>query len=269
MFKHYALVLEYLGTNYCGWQRQNHSTTVQENLEKALSIIANEPITVVCAGRTDTGVHATAQVVHFATKALRDTKAWVFGVNAHLPKDIKVSAVFKVTANFSARFTALYRRYQYVIYQNKTSSAIWHDRTVWINQALDIDNMNVASRDLLGEQDFSAFRSSQCQSFSAMRNVHHAYFKQYGKFIIFDIQGNAFLHHMVRNIVGSLLEIGLHKKPVNWMCELVKARDRAQAGITVPAHGLYLVEVGYPDGFNIKAFQAVPFIDTNLCNTAF
>lgn len=259
MLKHYALVLEYAGNNYCGWQRQNHSDSVQERLEKALSIIANEPIEVVCAGRTDTGVHATAQVVHFSTFAIRQAKAWVLGVNAHLPSDINVFDVYEVTADFSARFSALYRRYQYVIYQNKTASALWHNRVTWINQALDLKAMNAACAYLLGEQDFSSFRSSQCQSTSAKRNIQHAYFTQYGQFIIFDIQGNAFLHHMVRNIVGSMLEVGLGKKSPDWIKALINAKDRTQAGVTAPPQGLYLMELGYPQALNIIACQQVPF----------
>ena len=260
MLNHYSLVLEYAGTNYCGWQRQNHSDSVQGRLENALTIIANEPIHVVCAGRTDTGVHALAQVVHFSTTASRQMKAWVLGINAHLPSDINVSYVYEVDSNFSARFSALYRRYQYVIYQNKTSSALWHNRTTWINQTLDIAKMNLASEYLLGEQDFRSFRSSQCQSISTNRNIQHAYFRQYDKFIIFDIQGNAFLHHMVRNIVGSILEVGLGKKPYDWINALIIAKDRTKAGVTSPSHGLYLVEVGYPQAITINARQEVPFI---------
>ena len=265
MLKHYALVLEYAGTNYCGWQRQNHSDSVQERLEKALSIIANEPIEVVCAGRTDTGVHAMAQVINFSTSAIRQEKAWVLGVNAHLPNDINVSAVYEVDERFSARFSALYRRYQYVVYQSKTSSALWHERVTWINQSLDISKMNAACTYLLGEQDFSSFRSSQCQSVSAKRNIHHAYFIKHGQFIIFDIQGNAFLHHMVRNIVGSMLEVGLGKKSPDWInALLIGVKDRTQAGVTAPPQGLYLIEVGYPRALDVIACQEVPFKNNNM-----
>ncbi|WP_440683235.1 tRNA pseudouridine(38-40) synthase TruA [Cysteiniphilum halobium] len=259
MQKHYALVLEYAGTSYCGWQRQKHSKSVQECLEKALSIIANESIEVICAGRTDAGVHATAQVIHFTTSVVRQEKAWVLGVNAHLPSDINVSHVYEVDIDFSARFSALYRRYQYVIYQSKTPSALWHKRTTWMNQVLDLNKMNTACTYLLGEQDFSSFRSSQCQSTSVHRNIHHAYFTQHAQFIIFDIQGNAFLHHMVRNIVGSMLEVGLAKKPHDWIKELIVAKDRTQAGITASPQGLYLIEVGYPKELGVIAYQEVPF----------
>ncbi|WP_192485275.1 MULTISPECIES: tRNA pseudouridine(38-40) synthase TruA [Cysteiniphilum] len=264
MLRHYALVLEYAGTNYCGWQRQNHSDSVQERLEKALSIIANEPIEVVCAGRTDTGVHAMAQVINFSTSAIRQEKAWVLGVNAHLPNDINVFAVYEVDERFSARFSALYRRYQYVIYQNKTSSALWHERVTWVNQSLDISKMNAACTYLLGEQDFGSFRSSQCQSVSAKRNIHHAYFIKHGQFIIFDIQGNAFLHHMVRNIVGSMLEVGLGKKSPDWINALIGVKDRTQAGVTAPPQGLYLIEVGYPRALDVIACQEVPFKNNNM-----
>ena len=260
MLKYFALVIEYKGTSYCGWQRQNHSDSVQKYVEKTLSIVADEVITVVCAGRTDAGVHATAQVVHFSTNAVRTKKSWMLGVNSHLPIDIKVSEIYEVSSNFSARFSALYRRYQYVIYQNKTSSALWHAHTTWINQKLDLKLMNEASHFLLGEQDFSAFRSSKCQSMSSDRNIHHAYFKQYGKFIVFDIKGNAFLHHMVRNIMGSLVNIGLRKKRACWIKTLIALKDRTKAGITVRPEGLYLVAVGYPSELGIDAYQAVPFI---------
>ncbi|WP_116963396.1 tRNA pseudouridine(38-40) synthase TruA [Fastidiosibacter lacustris] len=260
MLQHYALVLEYCGTKYSGWQRQIHSKSVQEVLENALSQIANQKIQVVCAGRTDAGVHATAQVVHFSTTAVRKLQAWVLGTNAHLPNDIKISCAYQVDVNFSARFSALYRRYQYVIYQHKTSSALWYERSTWFNQNLDILGMNEACQYLLGEQDFSVFRSSQCQSLSTNRNIHHAYFTQKNAFIIFDIQGNAFLHHMVRNIVGSMLEVGLSKRTPQWIQTLIAKKDRTLAGQTAPAQGLYLIEVGYPEHLGIKAYQYVPFI---------
>ncbi|WP_119343229.1 tRNA pseudouridine(38-40) synthase TruA [Facilibium subflavum] len=251
--KNYALIIEYHGKNYSGWQRQSHVISVQGCLEKALSSIANAPVEVVCAGRTDAGVHATAQVVSFKTHALRDINAWYMGVNSLLPKDIKVIDVYEVDENFHARFSAVYRRYNYVIYQQKGNSALWDEHSTWVPFALDIKAMNEACYALLGEQDFSAFRSSQCQSHSVYRNIHHACFTQFGQFIIFDIQGNAFLHHMVRNIVGSMLEIGQHIKPVDWIKTLLQGKDRTQAGKTAPAQGLYLVEINYPDKFGVKA----------------
>lgn len=260
MKKFYALIFEYAGSNYCGFQYQKHSKSIQEHLEKALSVVANESIKIICAGRTDTGVHALAQVAHFITKAERQHKAWTFGVNYYLPPDIKVLKVYEVKENFSARFSALYRRYQYVFYIERVNTALWYKRVKWINKNLDIEQMNLASKYLLGEQDFSCFRSSQCQSSSAYRYIHHAYFKKYGKFVVFDIKGNAFLHHMVRNIAGSMLEVGFQKKPKSWIKELILSKDRTKAGITVSPEGLYLVEIGYPKNFDIVACQNVPFI---------
>lgn len=251
--KHYALVIEYQGSNYCGWQKQTHSLGIQAVLEKALSAVADESVTLICAGRTDAGVHATSQVASFKTKAVRDNKAWLKGTNASLPEDIKIRAVYSVFDDFNARFSALYRRYQYLIYQDQSNTALWHQHSLWIDRKLDIEKMNHACRYLLGEQDFSAFRSSQCQSHSSKRNIHHACFKTYGRWLVFDIQGNAFLHHMVRNITGSMLKVGLGEQEPIWMQDLLKAKDRTIAGKTAPAKALYLVEVGYPEKTKVVA----------------
>ncbi len=250
---YYALVLEYHGESYCGWQRQSHSPSVQASLEKALSQIADESIEIICAGRTDTGVHALAQVVHFCTNVKREDKAWLIGVNSLLPKDIKVSKLYHVDKDFSARFSATHRRYQYIIYNNPVSSAVFFKNATWVKEKLNLERMNEACRYLIGEQDFTTFRSSQCQSHTAMRNIHHAYFKRYGEFVIFDIQGNAFLHHMVRNITGSMLKIGMGLYNPDWMQVLMKIKDRTKAAETAPATGLYLVEVGYPESTKVRA----------------
>ena len=250
---YYALVVEYFGQNYCGWQRQSHSPSVQVQIETALSQIAGQEIEVVCAGRTDTGVHATAQVVSFATTVTREDKAWVLGVNSLLPKDIKVRDLKRVTSDFSARFSATYRRYNYLIYKNKVSSALWYEHSTWVNRKLNITAMNQACKYLIGEQDFSSFRSSQCQSNTAFRNIHHAFFDTFGDFVVFDIQGNAFLHHMVRNIVGSLLKVGHAEKDPQWIKELLMQKDRTKAASTAPAQGLYLVEVDYCAHMNVHA----------------
>ena len=224
-------------------------------LEQALSQIADHPIDTICAGRTDSGVHATAQVVSFETTAKRPDKAWQFGVNALLPADIKIIAVHPVDKNFNARFSALYRRYNYVFYQHHTSSALFSGHNTWLPYPLNIDTMNQACQYLLGEQDFSSFRASQCQSRSTHRDIHHAFFKQNGKYIIFDIQANAFLYHMVRNIIGTLIEVGLGKQPPKWIATLLQQKDRTKAGKTLPAQGLYLVGVGYPTAYKISAIN--------------
>lgn len=259
MIGYYALVIEYDGSAYCGWQRQSHSPSVQAVVEEALSKIANHSIEVVCAGRTDTGVHATAQVVNFSSSASRTISAWLNGVNAHLPKSIKVTDVVAVDPCFSSRFSAEYRRYNYVILQRQSSSPLFENRAVWERRVLDLDAMNTACQYLLGEQNFSAFRSSQCQSHSPNRYIHHAFFQRRGDFVIFDIKGNAFLHHMVRNIMGSMLAVGLGEQAPEWIASLIANKDRTQAGKTAPAHGLYLVEVGYPTECGVIASQ--PLMD--------
>lgn len=248
---YYALVIEYYGKAYCGWQKQAHCTSVQGMLEQALSQIANQSIHTICAGRTDSGVHATGQVVSFATSTKRPLKAWQFAVNALLPADIKVIAVYDVDKDFNARFSALYRRYNYLIYQRETPSVLLLGHSTWLPYTLDVDVMNKACDYLLGEQDFSAFRSSQCQSQSTHRNIHHAFFKRNGNYIIFDIQANAFLHHMVRNIVGTLIEVGTGKQSPLWIESLLQQNDRKKAGKTSPAEGLYLVGVGYPEKYKV------------------
>lgn len=245
-----ALGIEYDGSHFCGWQMQSHgSRTVQEELEKALSIVADQPIQVVCAGRTDTGVHATGQVVHFDTTAVRQDKAWILGVNAHLPVDVAVVWSCPVDDGFSARFTATARHYRYVILNRRARPAILHNRVCWRHDALDADAMHAAAQVLIGEQDFSAFRSAACQAEHARRCIHYVNVQRKGEYLYIDIQANAFLHHMVRNIVGSLMVVGSGEKPETWIAELLHQRDRTLAGATAPAQGLYLVKVCYPDTY--------------------
>lgn len=254
----YLLQIEYFGKSYCGWQRQSHSPSIQQQLENALSKIANQPIEVVCAGRTDTGVHATSQIVNFYSDADRSLNAWQRGVNALLPKDIKILDIKKVDDSFNARFSAISRTYNYVIYNNPISSPIFAEHSLWENRLLDITKMNQACKYLLGEQDFSSFRSSQCQSNTPFRNIQKAQFTKYGNFIIFEVIGNAFLHHMIRNLVGSLLKVGLGLKSPEWINELLIAKDRTKAAETAKAQGLFFVGVEYPNfSFNqqiIKLF---------------
>lgn len=253
----YAIGIEYSGTHYNGWQKQKHSKSVQPVLEKALSKIANQTITIYCAGRTDAGVHATGQVAHFTTEAYRPDHAWLLGTNANLPADIKLTWIQAVEQDFHARFSALSRHYQYVMFARGASSAFLSNLAVWQHQQLDLKAMNQAAEYLLGEQDFSAFRSSQCQSQSTKRYIEHARFYQKGYFIVFDIVGNAFLHHMVRNIVGTMLEVGVHKRLPDSIQSLMHSKDRTLAGKTAPPHGLYLVGVSYPQVFNIPEAMKV------------
>ncbi|OEZ33893.1 tRNA pseudouridine(38-40) synthase [Francisella endosymbiont of Amblyomma maculatum] len=249
--KNYLLQIEYFGKNYCGWQRQSHSPSIQSELEKALSKIANQTIEVNCAGRTDTGVHATSQIVNFHSDADRPLSAWQRGANALLPQYIKILAVKEVNNDFNSRFTALNRIYNYLIYNSPISSPIFAEHCLWENRELDIDKMNQACKYLLGEQDFSSFMSSQCQSNIPFRNIQKADFIKQGSFIVFEVIGNAFLHHMIRNFIGSLLKVGLGFESPDWIKSVLEARDRTQAAETVKAHGLYFVGVQYPE-FSFK-----------------
>ena len=254
-----ALGIEYDGSQFCGWQMQRHGTrTVQEVVENALSIVADEKIQIVCAGRTDTGVHATGQVVHFDTGACRDEKAWVLGVNAHLPDDVASIWSRNVDDDFSARFTATARQYRYVILNRKGRAATFNNKVTWRHGVIDAEAMHEAAQSLIGERDFSSFRSSACQSEHGWRNIHFVNIHRKDDFIYIDIEANAFLHHMVRNIVGSLLMIGQGEKPVEWMSELIDLKDRNQAGPTAPADGLYLVKVTYPDSYQIPTHYHLP-----------
>jgi len=243
-----ALGIEYNGSEFSGWQMQKHGTrTVQECVEKALSNVANQSVQIVCAGRTDTGVHATGQVVHFECDAPRQEKAWVLGVNTHLPDDVASVWATTVADDFSARFSATARQYRYIILNRLARPAVLSKKVTWKHGAFNVEAMHQAAQALLGEQDFTSFRSSACQAEHAMRNVHWINVSRDGDYIYIDIEANAFLHHMVRNIVGSLIMIGQEVMPITWMADLMQCKDRNQAGPTAPAAGLYLVKVSYPE----------------------
>lgn len=244
-----ALGIEYNGHGYYGWQAQNGLNTIQGSLEQALSSIANESIHLFCAGRTDANVHATGQVVHFDTRAKRHIDAWIWGTNAHLPPSIVVKWAKHVDFHFHARFKATARRYRYIIFNHPIRPAILSQRVTWHYFPLDIDRMHEAGQYLLGEQDFSSFRSAQCNSKTAMRNVTELTVTRKGDFVIIEIEANAFLHHMVRNIVGTLFKIGSHHKDPGWMLEVLHAKSRRVAAETAPADGLYLTKVIYPEPY--------------------
>lgn len=246
-----ALGIEYNGAQYFGWQRQREVKSVQEELEKALSIIAAHPVTIFCAGRTDAGVHGTGQVIHFDTDAKRKTVAWIMGVNAHLPKDIAVRWAQEVTEDFHARFSATARRYRYIIYNSPYRSGILSSGISHYHGELDEQKMHQAGQYLLGENDFTSFRATHCQSNTPWRNLHHLTVKRYGRYVVIDIKANAFVHHMVRNITGSLLAVGLGEQPPQWIEWLLAAKDRKLAAATAKAEGLYLVEVDYPESFQL------------------
>lgn len=249
--KRIAICVEYLGTHYCGWQRQIHCDSVQANVEAALSNIAAQPIAIQCAGRTDTGVHSVGQIAHFETNVERPLIAWVRGVNTKLPGDIRVSWAKSVDDEFHARFSAIARQYRYVIFNREVNSAVLHNRVTWEPAPLDASKMNVAAQSLLGENDYGSFRASACQASHAVREVQSIEVSRKGDMVFIDIQANAFLHHMVRNIAGTLIEIGKGKKPVEWVAELLLAKDRTIAAPTAPASGLYFVNAIYPGEFQI------------------
>lgn len=255
-----ALGIAYDGTAYHGWQRQKRVKTVQAELESALSNIANGAVTVNCAGRTDTGVHATQQVVHFDAIVDRTSKAWIEGTNSQLPDDIAVVWMKSVSSDFDARRSAQARRYLYIISNEKRRSPIGPKLYARFFRPLQPQAMHEAAQALLGEQDFSSFRSAQCQALTPFRNIHSITVKQQGSLIFVDITANAFLHHMVRNIIGVLEQVGAGSKPMDWVEDLLQMKDRSRAGKMAPACGLYLINVKYPDQYQLPDVPELPHL---------
>jgi tRNA pseudouridine38-40 synthase len=255
-----SLVVEYDGTGFCGWQLQAGSKveTVQGALEKALGKVADQPVRVACAGRTDTGVHATHQVAHFDAPTERSARSWLLGGNVNLPDSVVIRGVHPVAKDFHARFSATARRYRYLILNTEVTSALLTDRVTWVRQPLDVENMHEAAQALLGEQDFSAFRAASCQSSTPMRHVDFVEVFRYGDLVVVDIQANAFLHHMVRNIVGALVAVGKGRIPISDIATLLAQGDRNLAPDTASAKGLYLVGVNYPQEFALPAYSPGP-----------
>jgi tRNA pseudouridine38-40 synthase len=243
----YAMGVEYDGANYSGFQSQANPelATIQQNLESAISVVANHPVSIVTAGRTDTGVHATGQVIHFDTESIREDHAWLVGTNSSLPKDISIKWVRKVADDFHARYSARSRRYQYLIFNSPIRSAIWHQKASLIYTPLDEKMMHEAAQVFVGQHDFTSFRSSQCEAKSAVRTIKYINITRLNSFVLIEIEANAFLHHMVRNLAGVLMDIGSGKKEMTWAQEVLDKKDRKYAGITAPPDGLYLVGVGY------------------------
>jgi tRNA pseudouridine38-40 synthase len=255
-----AIGIAYCGTGLEGWQAQPSGRTVQDQLERALSEIAGEPVTVTGAGRTDAGVHACAQVAHFETTAERPDSAWVRGTNALLPEAIAVQWAVPVPGEFHARYSALERSYRYVLYNHPVRPALVTGLAGWFHLPLDVETMHRAAQFLLGERDFSSFRSAECQAKSPVRRMRRADVRANGPYLMFDFTANAFLHHMVRNIVGCLVYVGKGKHPPQWLAELVAARDRKLAAPTFAADGLYLSEVRYEPRWGLPGFpRMMPF----------
>jgi len=255
-----VLGIEYDGSTFCGWQQQLSPSlpTVQQTLQQALSQVADEPVTLICAGRTDRGVHATAQVVHFDCAKFRELKAWVRGGNSLLPATVRVKWALNQHADFHARFSATARRYRYLIYEAKVASAILANKVTHVRSRLDVEAMHLAVQSLLGEHDFSAYRAAGCQANTAHRHITRASVSRRGAFIVLDLQANAFLQHMVRNIAGVLLEIGSGAADTDWAGQLLATKDRSQGGVTAAPDGLYLVGVSYPESFNLPSLAPGP-----------
>lgn len=242
--------IEYDGTAYHGWQSQPHAASVQDTLEHALAQVADAFIRVAASGRTDAGVHAEAQIAHFDTNVERSQRAWTLGTNRYLPDDIAVRWVVPISADFHSRYAAVARDYRYWITDRTAPTALWRNRVHHSHYPLDARAMHAAAQALLGENDFSAFRAAACQSNTPWRNVHHVSVQRCGDdWIRLDIRANAFLHHMVRNIVGSLLEVGQGRRKPEWVAAILAGRDRTQAGMTAPANGLALHRVHYPSHY--------------------
>lgn len=249
----WAAGVEYFGSAYGGWQAQQHVASVQSAVEAALGRIANHTLRVTCAGRTDAGVHAAQQVVHFDSDAARTEHQWILGCNSLLPSDVSLRWVQPVSDEFDARRSAHARHYRYVIHNHRARSALLMNRVAWWPQPLDAEAMHRAAQALLGENDFSAFRSAQCQSHTPMRFMRSITVFRRDDFVVMDVCANAFLHHMVRNLIGSLVEAGWGRQPETWMAQLLAGRDRSRAGATAPPDGLTFIGPEYPAAFDLPA----------------
>lgn len=255
----YALGVEYDGSEFSGWQRLNRAgepgrrseQTVQDALERALAFVADSPISTVCAGRTDAGVHASCQVVHFDSAASREPREWALGTTSRLPESVCVRWCVPVADGFHARFAARARVYRYRILNRSVRPALGRQQLTWVRRPLDAEAMNRSARALLGEHDFSAFRTAHCQAPHARRDLQEIGVRRLDEEVVIDVQANAFLHHMVRNIVGSLLEVGTGERSEHWIAQLLAGRDRTAAGPTAPASGLTFVGPRYPPQWNL------------------
>ena len=253
-----ACAVEYDGSAFSGWQRQDHARSVQGEVEAALSSVADRPVQVSCAGRTDAGVHATWQIIHFDTEAERSERSWVLGGNANLRSDVRLLWTREIQDDFHARFSAQARSYRYVILNRGVASAVLRNQVTWDHRPLDVARMQEGAAHLLGEHDFSSFRAMACQARSPVRTLHRLSIRRSGDYLYLDVEANAFLHHMVRNIAGVLMTVGCGERPPGWVEEILQHRDRKQGGVTAPARGLYLVGVRYPDQYSMPPQGVLP-----------
>ena len=245
--------LEFDGGAYHGWERQRGPPTVQARVEDALSRVANDGVATISAGRTDAGVHALGQVVHFDAPVLREPHAWVMGTNANLPPDVAVLWAAPVPDSFHARFSAVRRHYRYIIFNRPVRTALLRGRASWCYRVLDVSRMQAAADLLVGEHDFTSYRAAGCQARSPIRTVHHLAVSRQGRNVVIDVCANAFLQHMVRNVAGVLIAVGAGERPPGWAGEVLQARDRRRGGVTADPNGLYLVAVDYPARFRLPA----------------
>jgi tRNA pseudouridine38-40 synthase len=247
-----AVGFEYDGTAYAGWQTQQPGVrSVQQEAERALGVVADSPVELTCAGRTDAGVHARLQIAHFDTDAVRPLRGWTLGANSNLPRDISVAWVLPVPSHFHARYSAEARTYRYFIFNRNVRSALAEKRAAQIHRRLDHERMRAGAAALIGEHDFSAFRSSECQARSTIRRLTRLDVERDGDWIVLEVTANAFLHHMVRNIAGLLIAIGQGDQSPGWSREVLESRDRTRGGVTAPAEGLYMWAIDYPAAFGL------------------
>lgn len=261
MTQRWVAGVEYDGRGFYGWQiqRQAGLRTVQECAERALAKIATHPVRVFCAGRTDTGVHAVGQIIHFDTNASRDPRSWLLGANSNMPDDAKFTWMQPVDKAFHARFLATGRSYRYLIHNNPSRSALWHGRCFEWPSKVNLEHLQQAADMLHGWHDFSSFRGKDCQAKTPRKLMRHIAAEKHGPWIVIDIEANGFLHNMVRNIVGTLLEIGTGQRPVSWMQDVLDARQRAAAGQSAPPGGLYFMRADYPEEFGLPVMPRQPF----------
>lgn len=248
----FAAIIEYDGSQFCGWQRQPHAPSVQQQVEQAISTVADVEVGVVCAGRTDTGVHALGQVIHFETHARRTLRSWLLGINANLPPTIVVKSVIPVDDDFHARFSARSRTYRYVIINEPVRSALLANRATWERLPLDESLMQQAAQHLVGEHDFTSYRALGCQAKSPVRQISYLSVERQGSLVSIEVSANGFLHHMVRNLAGVLMSIGKKEHTPSWARQVLEVRDRACGGITAPPQGLYFIKVEYDPRYSIE-----------------
>jgi len=254
----YALGVEYDGTDFLGWQTQPQDPTVQSTVERALAFVAAMPVSVICAGRTDTGVHAVGQVVHFDCESVRTERAWVLGCNSRLPDNVAVRWARPVVEQFHARYSARRRSYRYRIVLRPTRPTMDGRYAVWVRENLDLQALRAAIPALIGEHDFTSFRTVACQANSPVRTLHRIEVIEQGELLDLHFEANAFLHHMIRNLVGSLLMVARGERDPAWIAQVLALRDRAKAGPTAAAHGLCFMAARYPQEFALPAEHCLP-----------